>query len=67
MIALGDLIAHFESLERPTGRTVVLRAHPRAPEPLIVELTEQAEAIGLKVERIETALPFVPVTPEEAN
>lgn len=65
-LTLSDLVERFQSIERPSGRTVVIRVHPRAPEELADEIAAQAEQAGLGVERIDEALPFVPVTREEA-
>ncbi|MCX5770507.1 MAG: hypothetical protein NTZ09_09585 [Candidatus Hydrogenedentes bacterium] len=62
-VTLDDLRRIFFGMKNPLACRVVIRAHPRAPESVVTEVTELALEVGLKVEFDDRVAPFVPDYP----
>ena len=65
-IDLEDLRTMLGEIKRPRSKKIILRAHPRAPLSIAMEITEIAMERGIKIELDNMRIPFVPRLPQAA-
>ena len=66
-VSIDELREILMEAENPKSKTLIMREHPRAPENVAVQITELAEARGMKIRYDSQRMPFVPSDFEDGS